>query len=51
MTNALGTDWSRTGMGFHVTQKHCKCDAKVLSCCQTGWEIVLAGRKFTMGAE
>ena len=29
ITTALKTDWSRTGISFHLTQKHCKFDAKV----------------------
>ena len=32
LTTALGTDWSRTGMGFHMNQKHCKCNLRVPSC-------------------
>ena len=38
-------------MGFHLTQKHCKCNSKVPGCCNTAWRTVLAGRKFTKGAE
>ena len=38
-------------MGFHLTQKHCGCNAKVPGCCKTGWPMVLAGSKFTKCAE
>ena len=38
-------------MGFHLTQKHCECDAKVPGCCENGWHTVPAGSKFTAGAE
>ena len=51
LTTALGTDWSRTGMGFHMTQKHSKCNSRVPSCCKDGWRTVLTGSKFTTGAE
>ena len=50
-TTLLGTDWSRTGMGFHLSQKHCQCEGKVPGCCKTGWKVVLAGSRFTTGAE
>ena len=36
LTTALDTDWSRTGIGFHMTQKHCKCNSRVPSCCKDG---------------
>ena len=29
----LATDWSRDGMGFWLTQKHCKCLSKDPFCC------------------
>ena len=38
-------------MGFHLTQKHCRWNTKVLACCKTGWHTVLAGSKFITGAE
>ena len=47
----LGTDWSRTGLGFVLTQKHCKCDTIKPDCCKGGWKIVFAGSRFTTGAE
>ena len=51
LTTALGTIWSRTGMGFHITQKHCKCNLRVPSYCKDSWRTVLTGKKFTTGAE
>ena len=38
-------------MGFHMTQKHCKCNSRVPSCCKDGWRTVLTGSKFTTVAE
>ena len=51
MINPIGTYWSISGMGFHLIQKHCKCDGKVPGCCKTGWKTVLAGSKITTDAE
>ena len=33
----LVTDWSKTGIGFWLCQKHCKCDAEKPGCCQGRW--------------
>ena len=32
-------------------QKKCSCDAITPYCCATGWQLVLAGSRFTSGAE
>ena len=36
------TDWSKTGIGFVILQKHCKCpdDAEARMCCTKGWKPV-----------
>ena len=47
----LGTDWARIGLGFVLSQKHCKCPEIKPDCCKTGWKIVFAGSRFTTGAE
>ena len=47
----LGTDWSRIGLGFVLTQKHCQCSTIKPDCCKDGWKIVFAGSRFTTGAE
>ena len=47
----LATDWSREGMGFWLTQKHCRCQSKDPFCCRDGWRIVLVGSRFTHAAE
>ena len=48
----LGCDWSRTGLGFFLMQKWCKCDTKdAPRCCANGWKLVLAGGRFTKPAE
>ena len=47
----LATDWSKTGVGFWLFQKHCKCLGSKPFCCRTGWQITLVGSRFTNGAE
>ena len=44
----LQTDYSKSGLGYLLLQKHCACpldDAPV--CCPTGWKLVYAGSRFT----
>ena len=48
---ALATDWSKSGMGFWLAQKHCWCASQVPGCCQHGWQTVLVGSRFCTGAE
>ena len=43
----LVTDWSKTGMGFVIRQKHCKCpdtEQKPL-CCSSGWKPIYCGSR------
>ena len=47
----LATDWSKSGIGFWLFQKHCECASKKPFCCPTGWKIALAGSRFTHPAE
>ena len=47
----LATDWSKSGIGFWLFQKHCNCSDIVPDCCKTGWKIVLIGSRFTRPAE
>ena len=47
----LATDWSRTGVGFWLLQKHCACDSQTPMCCATGWKTTMVGSRFTTGAE
>ena len=32
----LATDWSKTGIGYVLLQKHCTCPCEKLSCCHDG---------------
>ena len=48
---ALMTDWSKTGIGFWLLQKHCECRKLSPGCCQDGWRITLAGSRFLSSAE
>lgn len=47
----LATDWSKTGIGYFLSQKYCTCSTITPICCQNGWKIVLAGSRFTKPAE
>ena len=47
----LATDWSKTGIGFWLFQKHCQCSSTHPFCCPTGWKVTLVGSRFTHSAE
>ena len=47
----LATDWSKSGIGFWLFQKHCKCSTTKPFCCRTGWKVTLVGSRFTHAAE
>ena len=47
----LTTDWSKTGVGFWLFQKHCSCIDIKPFCCRDGWRVTLVGSRFTHPAE
>ena len=47
----LTTDWSKTGVGFWLFQKHCSCTDVKPFCCRDGWRVTLVGSRFTHPAE
>ena len=47
----LRPDWSRKGIGYFLSQKHCDCSGKLPDCCPSGWKVVLAGSRFLSSAE
>jgi hypothetical protein len=47
----LATDWSKTGIGFWLFQKHCDCSGEEPFCCTDGWKTTLIGSRFTHSAE
>ena len=47
----LETDWSKSGIGFWLSQKHCHCTSTVPFCCPFGWKTTLIGSRFTNKAE
>ena len=52
LPTALATDWSKTGIGYWLTQKHCSCPGDPLpGCCPTGWQTVYCGSKFCTPAQ
>ena len=48
---SLVTDWSKSGIGFWLLQKHCKCKTVRPFCCRDGWKVSLVGSRFTSQAE
>ena len=47
----LFTDWSRTGMGFVLTQKQCDCKGEDPQCGDGHWNLIFAGSRFLKDAE
>ena len=47
----LGTDWSKTGIGFTLSQKHCSCPGTDPLCGTNHWKVCYAGSRFTTDAE
>ena len=47
----LSPDWSKTGIGYWLFQKHCTCNSDLPQCCNDGWKITLAGSRFLRPAE
>ena len=50
-STALVSDWSKTGIGYTLQQKHCKCTGMALNCCTTGWKVVCIGSRFLTKSE
>ena len=50
-TTCLATDWSKTGIGFTLSQKHCQCPGKDPLCGSNHWRVVYARSRFTTDAE
>ena len=50
-TTCLATDWSKSGIGFWLLQKHCSCLGSKPFCCHSGWKVTLVGSRFTHSAE
>ena len=51
LRTCLKPDWSKTGIGFFLSQKHCSCSSLSPGCCVNGWRITLAGSRFLKPAE
>ena len=47
----LQTDYSTSGIGYYLSQKHCDCDVIDPDCCSSGWRITLAGSRFLKSSE
>ena len=47
----LMPDFCKTGVGYLLMQKKCNCEKITPYCCTGGWQVVLAGSRFTKDAE
>ncbi|XP_047123065.1 uncharacterized protein LOC124806330 [Hydra vulgaris] len=47
----LRCSWSKLGIGYYQSQKHCECKLDSPDCCIDGWKITLAGSRFLSSAE
>ena len=48
----LTSDWSETGIGFFLQQKHCDCEMlKAPHCGEDHWKLILSGSRFCKDAE
>ena len=47
----LSTDYSKSGIGWVLQHKNCKCARITPRCCPGGWNVILAGRRFNITAE
>ena len=45
----LRPDWSRQGVGYYLSQKHCHCESNIPDCCKDGWKVILVGSRFLHG--
>ena len=51
LVTCLSTDFCKTGLGWILQQKVCKCSVISPVCCSSGWRLVLAWGRFTVPAE
>ena len=51
LKTALVSDWSITGVGYILAQKHCQCSGISMECCRTGWKVISMGSRFLSKAE
>ena len=42
----LRCDWSKRGIGYYLSQKHCDCISITPGCCEDGWRITVCGSRF-----
>ena len=47
----ITSDWSKNGLGFTLSQKHCSCAIIDPLCGEGHWKIAYAGSRFTSPAE
>ena len=50
-TTCLAPDWCKSGVGFFLLQKYCRCTEVTPRCFPEGWKLVFAGARFCSPAE
>ena len=50
-TTCLATDWSKSGIGAWLLQKHCVCDSQKPFCCPNGWQVTLFTSRYLTETE
>ena len=51
LNTAVLTDWCKSGLGYLLMQKHCKCHSIDPRCCPGGWRVTMVGSRFTNRVE
>ena len=47
----LVMNWSKTGIGYVLWQRKCKCERVHTTCCQGGWVVIAVESQFCTAAE
>ena len=55
LVTAITTDWSNIGIAYALRQKRCPCpetpEAMDLSCCKSGWNLIMVASRYCSDAE
>ena len=51
LRTCLRHNWSKSGLGYWLFQRHCDCPSGLPGCCPEGWQVTLAGSRFLSSAE
>ena len=51
LPTAVRSDWTKTGIGHTLSQKHCSCPGRNPRCCPTVWKFIAFTSRFTHPAK